>query len=96
MSQNLIFFLLARGSLSREREPLVDTAGAVYNTSRKATSRKFLPAGHSGLEIIAPDAAKQLSLPLPIIWIKHLYISWYDLPPIHIENRDMILLSIYG
>ena len=96
MSQNLIFFLSPRGSLNQEREPLVDTAGEVYNTPRKGTSRKFLPVGHTGLEIIAPDAAKELSLPLSTIWVKHLYISWYDLPSARFEYRDMMILITRG
>lgn len=89
-------FLLTRGSLNQELEALVDTAGYLYNTPRKATSRKFSPVGHTGLEIIAPDASKELSLPLSTIWVKHLYISWYDLPPVRIKYRDIILLITHN
>ncbi|KAL2107153.1 hypothetical protein VUR80DRAFT_5654 [Thermomyces stellatus] len=73
--QELIAQHLAR--YPKEREPLVDTTSVIWNASREATHRHFIPVGHLSLETATPPEAKDMTLASPsTVWLYQVYISW--------------------
>lgn len=70
-----------RLNFTQEQEPLVDTSKSVFNSPRNPTGRKFIPVGHTALEIVKPNDAKDLNLPPSSVWVKNIYLSWYVPPP---------------
>lgn len=60
----------------QEQEPLIDTSTSVFNSPRDPTGRKFVPVGHTALEVVKPNDAKDLNLPLSSVWVKSIYLSW--------------------
>lgn len=83
----------------QEQELLVDTSTSVFNAPRNPTGRKFLPVGHTALEIIKPNDLKDLNLPQSSVWVKNIYLSWYvptALTTHHIPLTDTLPRTMHG